>query len=142
MSLNLNVNKFWMWLKLECDSNWNVTQNLLSLKIQPNSKWNVTQTGMSVKIKCHLNLNITPIGRLNKLKKVVNRKTSKRKSIGRISILFLNRRFWFITPYALKMSSSWRLEPFSWHNALVQAVKDNLHRVFFFVNLERVIYNF
>ena len=58
------------------------------------SNWNVTQIGFPLKLKCHSNINVTQIGRLNLLKKVVNPKTSKSASIGRISILFYIILIW------------------------------------------------
>ena len=48
-----------MSLKLECHSNWNVTQIGMTLKLKCHSIWNVTQIEVSFKLECHLNLNVT-----------------------------------------------------------------------------------
>ena len=50
-----------MSLKLECHSNWNLTQIRMSLKLESHLNWNVTQIGMSLTFKSHQNGNFTQI---------------------------------------------------------------------------------
>ena len=61
-----------MSLKLECHSNWNVTQN-----------WIFIQIRVSLKYERHSNF------KTKRIEKVVNPKTSKSASIGLILIMFL-----------------------------------------------------
>ena len=68
--------------KLECHSNQNVTQIGMSLKLECHTNWNVTQIRVSLIYECHSNW------KKKQIEKVVNLKTSKGASIGRISILF------------------------------------------------------
>ena len=42
-----------MSFKLECHSNWNVTQIGMSLTYECHSNWNVTQIRMALKFECH-----------------------------------------------------------------------------------------
>ena len=41
----------------------------MSLKLECRSNWNVTQLVMSLKLECHSNLHVTQIGRLNRLQR-------------------------------------------------------------------------
>ena len=60
--MNFTLNE--MSLKMECHSQWNVTQkgmshtknvtqNGMSLKLECHSKFNITKNGMSLEMKCH-----------------------------------------------------------------------------------------
>ena len=48
-----------MFLKIECQLKWNVTQNGMLLKMECRSKWSVTKNGMSHKMECHSKRNVT-----------------------------------------------------------------------------------
>ena len=96
---NWNVTQIGISVELECHSNQNVTQTGISLKLESHSNWNVSQFEISLKMKCHSNWNVTQIKKSLKfafhsnwetklIEKVVNPKTPKSASIGRILIQF------------------------------------------------------
>ena len=65
------------------------------------SNWNVTQIGIPLKFECHSNW------KTKYIEKVVNPKTSKSASIGRILILFINP--WLGEPAGGTINSSAQL---------------------------------